>query len=137
MLVFATADDYTIITGAAAPPDFATLLPVACRWVRDACAADVFDLAPDGLPADDLQRQALAEATCLQIQLWAALGVDPIAGVAALKPTKVSSGIDGASVTYQVGAQDQARVAAVTSLCQASLAALHSAGLGGGGVVFQ
>lgn len=129
MLVFATTDDYARIIGAPAPAEFAARAATASRWVRTACAADVFATAPGGLPADPDLTEALAEAVCLQVQLWDALGVDPVAGVAALPPSIASTGLDGASVSYQVAAQDQARTAAVSGLCDAALSSLRAVGL--------
>lgn len=135
MLVFATADDYARVTGSPPPDTFPARVLVATRWVKAACIADIFDTLPNGLPADDDKREALTVATCLQVQAWDALGVDPIAGVAALPATVTASGIDGATVTRNTAAQDQARIDAVTVLCGSARQALTEAGLATSAVV--
>ncbi|NKU14721.1 hypothetical protein GS928_16305 [Rhodococcus hoagii] len=129
MLVFATEDQLSSWMGTPGPLNAGVLLREASILVRDACKADVFDILPNGLPEDDDKREALQDATCAQAAVWAATDVNPTAGAGGLAREVVSSGIDGASVSYNTASTDSAKAASIGALCPSAYRILRNAGL--------
>lgn len=129
MLVFATEDQLSSWMGTPGPLNAGVLLREASTLVRSACRADVFDTLPNGLPVDDDKREALQDATCAQAAVWAATDVNPTAGAGGLAREVVSSGIDGASVSYNTATTDSAKAASIGALCPSAYTILRSAGL--------
>lgn len=135
MLIFATEAQLSDWTGQPSPSNAVALLREASIRVRSTCQADVFDVLPNGLPADDDKRIAMQEATCSQAAVWAATGVDPTAGAGGLAKEVVSSGIDGASTTFNTAATDAAKAESIDRLCLAAYTILRNAGLASSAVL--
>ncbi|WP_157124752.1 hypothetical protein [Nocardia pseudovaccinii] len=128
MLVYATPAD---LTGRLDPiPSHAVaLITAASTRIRDITSNDLYDITPAGLPADDDLREALREATCLQVIAWVNAGIDPSA--AGLQPVIASQSADGGSVTYSRPDPDTIRRAA-ERLCHEAVLMLRNAGLASG-----
>lgn len=129
VLVYATPSELSIWMGEPTPDNATKLLRVASIRVTEATQADVFDVQPNGKPKGDGLVEALRDATCAQAEQWAALGVDPVAGAGGLKKQVVSSSIDGASISTNGAALDDAKTKALDGLCEDAFQILRNAGL--------
>lgn len=134
MLVYATPDDLSTWMGEPGPDNATQLLRTASLRVATATQADIYNTQANGKPVDDDLSEALRDATCAQAELWAATGVNPIAGAGGLPAQVVSSSIDGASVTMNTAALDTAKAQSTTTLCADALEILRNAGLASGAV---
>ena len=133
MIVYATHTDLTSWIGAPqAESEVKGHLRAASVLVRDACVNDLYDITPAGLPSDPDLAEALVEATCAQAEIWLALGVDPVAGAAALEAEVTKSSIDGASIEVDASvsaAATAAKVASLDCLAPIALSILRAVGL--------
>ncbi|MEV6321378.1 hypothetical protein AB0M45_09300 [Nocardia sp. NPDC051787] len=111
------------------PANVGALIRSASQLVRDITSNDLYDTTPAGLPSDDDQRDALREASCLQVIAWATAGIDPSAS--GLRPTVASQSADGGSVSYAL--PDPATIQqAAQRLCHEAVLVLRNAGLASG-----
>lgn len=129
MLVYATPSELSTWMGIPAPDNATKLLRVASTRVAHATQADIYDIAPNGLPKDSDLAEALRDAACAQAERWAGLDVDPVAGAGGLAKQVVSSSIDGASYSTNGAALDAAKAEAAEGLCADALTILRNAGL--------
>ncbi|WP_157978286.1 MULTISPECIES: hypothetical protein [Nocardia] len=128
MLVYATPADLTHRLDPI-PADAAALIASASSLVRDHTVNDLYATTPAGLPSDPDQREALREATCLQVIAWTKARITPAAG--ALRAEVASQSVDGGSVAYRL--PDPAAIAqAAERLCYESVLVLRNAGLASG-----
>ncbi|MFF4177650.1 MULTISPECIES: hypothetical protein [unclassified Streptomyces] len=74
--VYATPEQLSAWTGQPAPPDAERLLARASEDVEDALTAAIYDTDDAGMPTDPVVVQALADATCAQVEYVAAQGGD-------------------------------------------------------------
>jgi hypothetical protein len=108
--VYATPDDLTAYTGSSAPANADALLAKASRMLDSAVfrlcwfAADA-----DGLPTDDLVRQAFTDAVCAQAAWWDQLGDSTGAMGAGWGNVAIGSVNLGRSVTAVSAADSPAR----------------------------
>ncbi|MFG1794008.1 hypothetical protein [Nocardia sp. NPDC049149] len=128
MLVYAKPADLTNRLDPI-PPNAVALIEAASSRVRDITSNDLYDITPPGLPADDDLRDALREATCLQVIAWAEAGIDPATG--GLKAEIASQSADGGSVSYN--RPDPAVLRRASEyLCHEAVLVLRNAGLASG-----
>lgn len=66
--VYATSEELSAWTGQPAPPDVERLLARASEDVDDVLLAAVYATDAAGMPTDPADRQALADATCAQVE---------------------------------------------------------------------
>lgn len=128
MLVYASTDDLTGRVNLV-PDNAEALIRSASVLVRDATSNDLYDIAPSGLPSDPDLRDALREATCLQVQAWVTAGIAPSTG--SLRPAVASQSADGGSVTYNLPDPERIQRAA-ERLCHEAHLVLRNAGLASG-----
>lgn len=102
----------------------------ATGLVRRATKNDMYDTVPAGTPSDPVLAEAMTVATCIQVRAWIRAGVDPLAGVAGLKPVATAASTNGSSISYDVAAQAAARLRLLTELDDDARDALRAAGLG-------
>lgn len=74
--IYATPDQLTAWTGDPAPPDADRLLARASEDVEDALRTAVYGTDDAGMPTDPDVVQALADATCAQVEYQQAAGDD-------------------------------------------------------------
>jgi hypothetical protein len=74
--VYATPEQLTTWTGQAAPPDAERLLARASEDIDDALLAACYVTDAVGMPTDPAVVQALADATCAQVEYQLAAGDD-------------------------------------------------------------
>ncbi|MFD3902972.1 hypothetical protein HXS80_20505 [Streptomyces sp. CB04723] len=74
--VYATPEQLADATGQPAPADAVRLLTRASEDVEDALRTAVYDTDATGMPTDPAVRDALAAATCAQVEYVAAQGGD-------------------------------------------------------------
>ncbi|MBX6357359.1 MAG: hypothetical protein IRZ05_16090 [Micromonosporaceae bacterium] len=74
--VYATPEQLTAWTGQPAPPDAERLLARASEDVDDALISAVYATDAAGMPTDPAIVQALADATCAQVEYQQATGDD-------------------------------------------------------------
>jgi hypothetical protein len=74
--VYATPEQYTAWTGQPAPADAERLLARASEDVDDALVSAVYCTTDAGMPTDPAIVQALADATCAQVEYQQATGDD-------------------------------------------------------------
>lgn len=133
MPVYATSEDLSEWTGAAAPAAVERLLRQASRLVRRATLTAVYETNPaTDLPVEPDVLDAFRDATCAQVEAWVALDIDPSAGPAgaAAAPIPQSSSILGATVNYAVSLTlGDARAAAARDLSGEAYDILTEAGL--------
>ncbi len=142
MPVYAQPADLDEWMAPTAAPDNATaLLRSASYRVADATKTAVYDIGTNGLPADVDLRDALRDATCAQVAVWAALGNTPGLGgldtKAAVRSKQVGSmsiGID-TSVASSVTASEVRRKIVDEDLCRDAMLILDQAGLLNGPIV--
>ena len=81
----ATAGEYGMWRGLAAPPDAERLLLRASELLDDTVTAP-FLVDEDGVPTDSAVAEALRDAACAQVRFWAETGeehdIDGLAGTA-------------------------------------------------------
>ncbi|WP_156094859.1 hypothetical protein [Nocardia lijiangensis] len=128
MLVYATPSD---LTGRLdpVPADAAALIASASTRVRDITSNDLYDITPSGLPSDPDLRQALREATCLQVVAWVEARIKP--STSALRVQVASQSVDGGSVAYRLPDPEAIRRAS-ENLCHEVVLVLRNAGLASG-----
>ncbi|GAB2646304.1 hypothetical protein GCM10027169_13110 [Gordonia jinhuaensis] len=129
MLIHATADQLTTFMGEQPDLDVNVdaMLRKASIMVTSVTRRDWFPVQDNGMFADDDLREAMADATCAQVEHWLNADINPLAG-GAQSDIVASSGVDGGSVTFV--APTVADLAAATdALCADSLRILRNAGL--------
>ncbi|MET7772427.1 hypothetical protein [Nocardia sp. NPDC005366] len=128
MLVYATPAD---LTGRLDPiPNDATaLIESASILVRDHTVNDLYAITPAGLPSNPDQREAVREATCLQVTAWTKARITPAAG--GLRAEVTSQTVDGGSVAYRLP-EPAAIQQAAQRLCHEAVLVLRNAGLASG-----
>lgn len=128
MLVYAKPADLTNRLDPI-PANATALIEAASARVRDITSNDLYDTTPPGLPADEDLRDALREATCLQVIAWVELGINPATG--GLRTEIASQSADGGSVTYS--RPDPAALRRASEyLCHEAVLVLRNAGLASG-----
>ncbi|MBF6333328.1 hypothetical protein [Nocardia transvalensis] len=127
MLIYASPDDLAAFL-TPVPDNAAALIRSASMLVRDVTSNDLYDITPAGLPSDPDLRQALREATCVQVASWVDAGIGPAAG---LKPAVASQSADGGSVSYSLPDPEQLQRAR-ERLCHEAHLMLRNAGLASG-----
>lgn len=135
MQTYATTFDLTTWTGEDEPPKAAQLLRSASFVIRRATRSAIYDVDELGHPSDPKLRTAFRDATCAQAAGWAAAGIDPTGGPAAVAPPPVSQkAIGTATIQYDTAAAasvtaQQARAQALRDLHPDAEAILSDAGL--------
>lgn len=127
MLLFASPSEFEKYAGIEAPDNIDRLLGLASTWVRDAVRRAQFDVTPAGLPADPDVDDALRDATCEQVLVWAQNGVEP--GKAPTRGVVSSSSIGDGSVSYETASVVEARALTATELAPTAVMILESADL--------
>lgn len=127
MLIYASTDDLSAVL-TPIPDNAAALLRSASVLVRDVTSNDLYDITPAGLPTDPDLRDALREATCVQVAAWVDAGIDLSAG---LKPVVASQSADGGSVSYSLP-DPQLLQYTRDRLCREAHLILRNAGLASG-----
>ncbi|TIH33682.1 hypothetical protein [Subtercola vilae] len=114
----ASPTDLAAWTGAAAPANAANLLRSATILVLDATESAYYAIDPlTGLATNAQTKQALNDATCIQVAAWLAFGYDPLSGGVMVAGVASSSGIGSARETYADALfAAQAKADAVTGL---------------------
>lgn len=131
---YATPTDLTEWTGDAAPADAAALIRHASALVEGATRGARYAVDDGGLPTGPAVVAAFRDATCAQVALWAAAGLDPTTGGIEATSGRVATSktIRGATVSYDAAAAaqaKQARTAALTSVGAETYQILDNAGL--------
>lgn len=129
MRLYATESQVEAFTGEPAPENVAVLLRFASTLVAAATRGDLYDTDPAGMPTDPDVVDAFADATCCQVGVWAAAGVDPSAGEAGVEAQVTSSKILDAQVGYDGATVGAARRSSVVSLAPVAYQILRNAGL--------
>lgn len=134
MLIYATESNLSDWTDTATPVNAVQLLRSASGLVAEATQTDFYDTDDTGLPTDPLVLQAFNDATCAQVAMWIAAGIDPSAVGLNQKGLIASKKIGSAVISYDNNGPasvsvTQARQAAATSLCDESMRILHAQGL--------
>ena len=137
MRLYATPGDVADWLGLETPPDNAqSLIRDASLLVEAATRLDRYQVDVDGKPAEYRVAQAFRDATCAQVALWHANGMEPAKGFAGQTGQIQSQSVPGGSVSY-AGALTAAEMgAAVTSLGDSAVHILKNAGLGKGRVIY-
>lgn len=133
MILYATAAQLETWMDATPEGDVKPLLRRASGLVGRACRNDRYYTQANGLPVDDDLIEALQDATCAQVEVWIAAGVDPIAGDTTQTAQPVWSEIDGARINFDPSgavAASRAKSAAIDGLCDEAWDILRAAGLG-------
>lgn len=133
----ATVEDYAVFIGAPYPEGTASALFYASELVEGAIKNDLFTVDDNDKATDAEILEALKLATCAQVQMWFANGINPAAGVGALKVAATSKNLGAASVSYDTSLQairDQAKVKSLDQLCKAAWRILRNRGLGSAAV---
>lgn len=134
-IVYATTTDLATWTGAAVPTNATVLLRSASRLVRQATAVAFYAVDSNSLPTDATWLQAFKDATCAQVALWAANGIDPTTGGITAAGVLRARKIGTASLDYDTTAATSvtafaARAFAARTLCQESVEILQQCGIG-------
>jgi hypothetical protein len=135
VLIYAATADLTTWTEAAAPANATQLLRSASLLVREHTLTAYYDVDPaTNLPSDPDIKQAFSDATCAQVAMWVAAGIDPtttgIPQAGVLRGKRIGTAAldyDTAAVSSVTGMQ--ARRAAATTLCQEAVLILQQARL--------
>ncbi|MGD6762047.1 hypothetical protein ACOKM5_24240 [Streptomyces sp. BH097] len=105
--VYATPEQLTAWTGRPAPPDADRLLERASEDVDDALTTAVYATDTAGMPTCPTTRQALADATCAQVEYQLATGDDGTGAAGrwdsvSIGPVSLSGRKDGPSAAGDV-----------------------------------
>lgn len=132
MIVYATPEDLESWTGQPVDDEVkaTACLRHASLLVHRSCRNDIYDTTPTGEPSDDDLSEAMRDATCAQAEVWIALDINPVGGIAAQAAPVTSASVDGGSVSYDTGTSLKARMRATEALCPAAFIILRDAGLG-------
>lgn len=128
-LVYATVDDLKQYVDDV-PKRAELLLKLASRMVYQATKTAWYRVDSNGMPTNEVVREAFREATCLQVLEWQLAGLDPLAGVVGQSAGVKASSIDGARVEYSE-TSEEAMQRALTRLCGSAYATLNVLGLCG------
>lgn len=134
-IIYATSGDYTAYADGAAPANIDALLRSASRLVTRQLSTAIYDVDDDGLPTDAGNLQAVKDATCEQVTVWQALGIDPAAqGLLAPQGLISSKSLDGGAIAYDNGVNGtvaalQVRQQAVDHLADSAALILQESGL--------
>lgn len=113
--------------------DAARLIASASRLVESSTRHDRYDVDPAGKPTDPFVIGAFRDATCLQAAYWASNGLDPAKGATGVAPRLKSSGVDGATVTYESSGVTVTEASdSMSSLIPAAFDALRNEGFASG-----
>lgn len=130
MRIYATTDAVERWMGEAPPENAEALLRRASTMVAHATRAAVYDTTPAGMPSDPDVAEAMEEAVCAQVAMWATAGVDPASATVSAQVSR--SSIDGASVDYDTAMATAEQNKMRTELCPEAVEILTIAGLIGG-----
>lgn len=137
MRLYATPGDIADWIGLETPPDNAqSLIRDASLLVESATRLDRYQTDIDGKPTEFNVAQAFRDATCAQVALWHANGMNPSKGFAGQTGQVQSQSVPGGSVSYAGALTATEMGAAVTSLCDAAIHILRNAGLGKGQAIY-
>ena len=131
---YATPADLTAWTTEPAPVNAVGLLRSASTLVEKATITAVYRVDTNGMPLDPRIRSTFKDATCEQAAFWATNNIDPAKGDLAIQSEKIASSksISGASISYDTNdatVAKQARIMALTHLCETAWAILRNDGL--------
>lgn len=137
LLTYATVDQLEAWLQSAVPDNAPAMLRSASMDVRAATRCDYYDTDTTGLPTDAATLAAFANATCCQVAMWIAAGINPAGGIAAVIGSTgavSSSGIGTGSIAYSTAAVTSvqninALQDAVQTLCPEAVEILLEAGL--------
>lgn len=128
--IYATSTDLATWTGTTAPANADQLLRSASLLVREATACDFYPVDDNGMPTAAATAQAMNDAACCHAALWAALGVNPLAGAAQAR-IQASKSIGSASISYaDAAAAAEAAAESLRALCPEARRILRIASLG-------
>lgn len=132
MLVFAQVDDVERWSGFPAPGNVERLIRRASGLVQLAVRRARFDVEPSGLPSDPDVADALRDAVCAQVAYWDDSDVDPTRADTTARLS--STGLDGASMGFDVAGAAAATAQAADALCDEAWVILDNEGLTRGAV---
>lgn len=115
----------------AADADFEYAFRIASDRVADATRNDRYATSETGLPVMALKREAMRDATCIQVAEWIRLDVQPNSGLSSISAGATAASINGASITFTPGEQSERQQAAAMGapLCADAWMALRRAGM--------
>lgn len=136
-VVYASTDDYSTWVGDSAPiPDnIVQLLRSASLLIAEETKLAYYDADPNtSLPTNTAIIGAFRDATCVQVSVWAKLGIDPNLAALDFAPPKRGKAIGTARIDYDTSAiasvtAFNARQQLVGSLCQEAQTILRQAGI--------
>ena len=133
MLVFAQPDDVVKWAGYEFDDDvnLQPLIRRASSMVQRAVRSARFEVTPAGMPEDPDVLDALRDAVCEQVTVWAENDINPTV-IESASGGVTSSSIGDASVSYSTAEAASAKDQAANQLCDAALDILANAGLIGG-----
>lgn len=133
--VYADTSDYSVFTMAPAPEGIASHLQAASELVEYATRNDLYDTDEGGYPTKETLRDAMRGATCAQAQFWVDNGINPNAGLGALKPIPIETGIASGTIKYEsMSVRNRAREKSIDCLTPRAWRLLRNEGLGSAGV---
>ena len=127
MKLFATAEEYATYANEAPPANIDRLLRIASAWVQDTVKRAHFTVTKDGDPKDPRIVEALRDATCEQVYVWAQNGVEP--GKQSDRGAVTSSSIGDASISYETDSVVRDRALIASAIAPTALTILDAAGL--------
>lgn len=131
MLIYADIADLSLWPVTPWPDDPEARIRSASNLVRKATRAARYDVDSAGKPSDPEILATFRDATCAQVQAWAAADIDPSAVAATHTPQVSSKAMGGRSVTYTTASPEvlaeRARIAG--ELCGEAMDILANAGL--------
>lgn len=132
--MLATSDEYATWAGTVAPAGIDNIIRSCTTLVLAATKTAVYATDPEtGLATDDIVKNALRDATCIQAAAWVALNIDPATG-GVMQTGKIvrRKKIGTAEVEYtevEAKAVTAARAAAYSSLVPEAHTYLRNRGL--------
>lgn len=133
--VYATISDYSVVIGAPAPEGIASHLAAASELVEYATRNDLYETDLQGFPVKETLRDAMRSATCVQAAFWVENGINPNAGLGALKPIPIETGIASGTIKYEsMSVRNRAREKSIDTLTPRAWRLLRNEGLGSSGV---
>ena len=134
VLVYASGTDFTTWSGMPSPANINGLLRSASLLVRGATIASIYSTDANGIPSDGRVLAAFRDATCTQVAMWVAAGIDPVGGGVASSAPVRSKKLGSGSVDYDTSVNASvtaftAKQAASRELCAEAYMILRQAGL--------
>lgn len=118
-----------------APANARSLIRHASTLVDKATRLARYDVDSDGYPTDEPVATALRNAVCQQVTIWHKANLDPDLGATGQTPHLTGQNAGAGSISYSGAQTTQELGQAATTLADATLAILSTAGLTGGKVV--